>query len=279
MPDGGLLCVHAHPDDEAIMTGGVLATAADAGRHVAVVTCTGGEHGEVFGEGIDSGLTPAQLRALRADELAEALEILGADGPRMLGFVDSGMMGAVTNAAPDSFWQAPLDTVVQPLVAHIRELRPAVVVTYDAFGVYGHPDHVQAHRAGVAAVHAAGCAALYPELGAHWQVPKAYFVTVSRSAVAHLNAELLVLGLASPFSDDVTAGTPDSRITCTVDVRDQLARKQAAMRAHRSQLGPDSFFLNARDDLAEVVFGTEQFERWHCDVAAPDIEDDLFAGL
>lgn len=279
MSEGGLLCVHAHPDDESIMTGGVLIKAADQGRHTAVVTCTGGEHGEIVGPGVDPSLSPEQLRELRARELAEALRRLGADGPRMLGFVDSGMMGTSTNGAAGSFWQTPLDTAVQPLVAHIRELRPAVVITYDAYGVYGHPDHIQTHRVAVAAVHAAACAALYPELGAHWRVPKAYFATVSRSAIARINAELLVRGLPSPFSEEANAGTPDSRITCTVDVRKQLERKQAALRAHHSQLGPDSFFLNIPDDDAEIAFGAEMFERWQCDVPAPDLETDLFAGL
>lgn len=279
MPEGGLLCVHAHPDDEAIVTGGVLIRAAEEGHHTAVVTCTGGEHGEIAGSGIDPSLSPEQLRELRARELAEALRILGADGPHMLGFVDSGMMGTPTNGAAGSFWQTPLDAAVEPLVAHIRELRPAVLVTYDAFGVYGHPDHIQTHRVAVAAVHAAACAALYPELGGHWQVPKAYFATMSRSAITQCNVELLALDLPSPFSEELDIGTPDSRITCTVDVRNELGRKLSALRAHHSQLGRDSLFLNIPDDIAPLLLGTEMFERWHCDVAAPDVETDLFAGL
>lgn len=278
MLTGGLVCVHAHPDDETIVTGGVLTAAADAGRRATVITCTGGEHGEIVGPGVDPSLSPEELAAVRADELAAALRVLGVDPPVWLGFVDSGMMGTATNDAPGSFWRTPLDTAVRPLVAHLRRLRPAVVVTYDAYGLYGHPDHIQAHRVTVAAIHAAATASVHPDAGEPWLVPKAYFSTLPRSAVETLSAHLRERGLPSPFADDVPVGTPDARVTTTVDVRRWLERKWAALRAHRSQLGPDSFFLNIPADIRDTAFGTEWFERWHCTVDAPEREDDLFAG-
>lgn len=279
MADAGLLCVHAHPDDEAISTGGVLAAAADAGRRATVVTCTGGEHGEIVGDGVDPDLTPGQLREVRADELRAALDVLGVDPPVLLGYADSGMMGTTTNDADGAFWRAPFDEAVGRLVTHLRRLRPAVVVSYDAYGLYGHPDHIQAHRVTVAAVPAAASASLYPDAGEPWQVPKAYFSTIPRSAVAELDGRLRSSGLASPFAGDVTVGTPDERITATVDVSVWLDRKWDALRAHRSQLGPDSFFLNMPGPLRERAFGTEWFERWWCRVEAPAREHDLFAGI
>lgn len=280
----GLLCVHAHPDDEAIMTGGILARYADEGLRTAVVTCTGGELGEVAGQDVDTAEVTAPLDAVRYDELRDALAILGAGRPRMLGYRDSGMAGDAGNANPAAFWQAHFDEAVGRLVSHLRAFRPAVVVTYDAFGVYGHPDHIQAHRVTVAAVEAAAAALLYVDTGDPWRVDKLYLATLPRSAVAVVNRELAARGLASPFGHDtdpdrVAFGTDDDEVTTTIDVRAWSARKQQALRAHRSQLAPDSLFLNIPDSLVEQVFGTEWFVRYRSRVAAPAPEDDLFAGV
>ena len=284
MTEPGLLAVHAHPDDEAILTGGVIARAAAQGRRVDVVTCTGGERGEVVGAGFDPDAVRARLTEVRASELARALDILGAGPPRFLGYQDSGMMGEPSNDDPEAFWQASLDEAVGRLVGHIRAVRPAVLVTYDAHGGYGHPDHIQAHRVSLVAVEAAACPPLYEQAGAAWRVPKTYFATIPKSAIAAANWVLADRGLPSPFGEitDVDAlplGTPDADITTTVDVRAWLDRKLAALKAHATQLGPDSFFLNVPDDLAEGVFGTEWFVRHRCGVAVPTPEHDLFAGL
>lgn len=280
----GLMCVHAHPDDEAIATGGVLARAADEGRRTAVVTCTGGEHGEVVGEGLDPDKVRPRLGELRREELRRALEILGAGAPRLLGYVDSGMIGTPENAAPESFWQAPFDEAVGRLVAHIREFRPAVLVMDDAFGHYGHPDHVQSHRVTLVAAEAAAIGPLYPGTGPPWRVPKLYLSVIPRSAIAAANKGLRERGLPSPFGQEddpeaIPMGVDDALVTTTVDVRPWLERKNAALRAHHSQLGPESFFLNVPDDLTAEVFGIEWFHRQRSDVACPAREDDLFAGL
>jgi N-acetyl-1-D-myo-inositol-2-amino-2-deoxy-alpha-D-glucopyranoside deacetylase len=281
---GGLLCVHAHPDDETIATGGVLAQAAALGRPVAVVTCTGGELGEVFGEGLDPEEVGPRLPEVRLAELTRALDILGAGPPRLLGYRDSGMLGTPGNADPRSFWQAPFDEAVGRLVAHVRSLRPDVVVTYDAFGGYGHPDHIQSHRVTTVAVEAAAVPVLYPEAGPAWQVSKLYQSVIARGKIAQFVQLLAERGLPSPF-DDLPAGeappigVPDDLVTTVVDIRPWLAVKQAALRAHHSQLGPDSFFLNVPDDLSDGVFGEESFVRVRSLVRAPEREDDLFAGL
>ena len=280
----GLMAVHAHPDDEVILTGGVLARAADRGVRTAVVTATGGERGEVVGEGLDAAEVAPKLAEVRAAELAEALDLLGAGAPRFLGYEDSGMMGEASNEQPQAFWKANFDEAVRRLVAHLREFRPDVVVTYDAFGGYGHPDHIQAHRVTVVAVEAAAAQALYPAAGPPWRVAKTYLATFPKGVIVMANRLLAERGLPSPFGevtdvDDLPVGTPDHEVTTTVDVRPWLAQKMAALRAHRTQLGPESFFLNIPDDLSELAFGTEWFIRHRSSVPVPDDESDLFAGL
>lgn len=280
----GLLCVHAHPDDEAIATGGVLLRAADEGLRTAVVTCTGGELGEIVGEGMDPEVVRPRLAEVRRAELAQALDILRAGDPRFLGYRDSGMLGTAGNAEPGSFWRAPFDEAVGRLVAEIRAFRPDVVVTYDAFGNYGHPDHVQTHRVALVAAEACAVGALYPEAGEPWRVAKLYLSTLPRSLVAQVNVELPRFGAPSPFGeetdpDKLTFGTPDEDVTTVVDVVPQLERKWAALRAHVSQLGPDSFFLGMPSELRELTFGREWFVRQRSRVAVPLPEDDLFAGL
>jgi N-acetyl-1-D-myo-inositol-2-amino-2-deoxy-alpha-D-glucopyranoside deacetylase len=281
---GGLMAVHAHPDDESILTGGVLARAVADGHRAAVVTCTGGERGEIVGEGFDPDELRPNLAAVRAAELARALDILGAGPPRLLGYRDSGMFGEEGNDDPGAFWQADFDDAVGRLVRHIRAFRPEVLVTYDAFGGYGHPDHIQAHRVALVAVEAAASAGLHAEAGPPWRTAKVYFATIPRSGIVQINRALAERGLPSPFAgadrpEDVVAGVPDDDITTVVDVRPQLERKLTALRAHATQLGPDSFFLNVPDDLAEAIFGREAFVRLRSDVTAPTPEDDLFAGL
>lgn len=279
-----LMAVHAHPDDECITTGGVLAAAAAAGHRTAVVTCTGGELGQVVGEGMVEAEVRPRLAAVRRQELAAALALLGAGAPRTLGYRDSGMLGTDGNYDVRSFWRAHFDEAVGAVVAEIRSFRPDVLVSYDAFGVYGHPDHVQTSRVAMAAVEAAAVGPLHPQAGPAWRVRKVYQSTVPRSFMAMANAALGARGMPSPFGDEtdpsaLAIGTPDEHVTTTVDVRDHLATKLAALRAHRSQVGRDSFFLNLPADLEDLAFGVEWFVRVRSDVAVPDDEDDLFAGL
>jgi N-acetyl-1-D-myo-inositol-2-amino-2-deoxy-alpha-D-glucopyranoside deacetylase len=283
--DLGLLCVHAHPDDETIMTGGVLARAADEGLRTAVVTCTGGERGEVVGAGMDPAEVAPRLAEVRAAELEAALAVLGTTASYLLGYVDSGMVGTEGNDDPASFWQADVDEAVGRLVAVLREFRPDVVVVYDAFGGYGHPDHVQAHRVGTLAVEAAGMAASYPAAGPAWRVRKLYQATLSKSRIVQINRGMVELGLPSPFGEadrpeDVAMGMPDELVRTVVDVRPWLERKMRALVQHASQLSPDSLFLNTPEHLVGQAFGVEEFVRQRSDVPVPDgVEDDLFAGL
>jgi N-acetyl-1-D-myo-inositol-2-amino-2-deoxy-alpha-D-glucopyranoside deacetylase len=284
MTELGLMCVHAHPDDECIGTGGVLLRAHAEGLRTAVVTCTGGERGEVVGTGMDPAEVFPRLGAVRREELTRSLELLGAGDPRWLGYVDSGMMGTDGNDDPASFWQADIHEAVGRLVAQIREFRPDVLVTYDAYGVYGHPDHIQAHRITLLAAEACAVKALYPEAGPQHSVAKVYLSTVPLEGMARMNRELTGNGLVSPFGesddpDDLPFGTREVDVAAAVDVRAHLARKMTALQAHHSQVGDDSFFLNFPEAVAEVALGTEWFIRHRSSVPVPAREDDLFTGL
>jgi N-acetyl-1-D-myo-inositol-2-amino-2-deoxy-alpha-D-glucopyranoside deacetylase len=278
-----LLCVHPHPDDEAIACGGVLARAAATGVHTVVVTCTGGEEGENLA-GIDLAGEP--LTVHRRRELAAALAALGVAEHHWLGYRDSGMAGSPANDHPDSFHRADVEEAARRLAVLLRRHRPQVVVSDDERGTYGHPDHVQAHRVTVRAVAlAADPAADVP--GAPWQVAKRYVHTLGRARVLDGHRALVAAGLPSPFGDaevhDVAAigfGTPDDAITTEVDVRPWLAAKRAALAAHRSQIGPASFFLNTPEELVAPFFGVEQFVLEDGVLGgAGRPEPDLFAGL
>lgn len=266
-----LMAVHAHPDDEAIATGGLLARAAAAGWDVTVVTCTGGERGEVVadqlgGPNTDPADVAARLPQIRRDELAASLATLGANPPVWLGYRDSGMRGDPANDDPASFWRAPFDEAVGRLVAELRARRPALVVTYDAFGLYGHPDHVQAHRVTLCAVEAAAQPLLHPEAGPACPAPGVALATIARSGLAATNAALAQHGVASPFGTEtdpqrLSMGTPDAEVDFAVDVTEHLETKRAALACHRTQVAADSLFLNVPAELARTVLGTEWFVR------------------
>lgn len=277
-----LLAVHAHPDDESITTGGVLARYAAEGVHTVVVTCTGGEVGEISDPAL---ATPENLAAVRARELAEACRILGVGEQISLGYRDSGMMGTPDNDHPDCFWQADLGAVTERLVAIVRRTRPDVIVAYNEIGDYGHPDHIQAHRIAVAAFDAAGDATRYPAQGpAPWTPRKLYYSAWPRSQGELLRRLLAEAGIESPWSEGDTEGeqdmgTPDELITTWVDARAWVDRTRAALAAHRTQMGPESFFMRIPPEIAHRVWGVEVFRRIESRVPAPTPETDLFAGL
>jgi LmbE family N-acetylglucosaminyl deacetylase len=238
---------HAHPDDEAIATGGTMASLADQGHRVILVTATGGELGEVDEGFLDPGETLAERRAV---ELAEAARVLGVARHLFLGYEDSGMEGEPSASRPGCFATADLDEAAGRLAAILKEEAVDVLVVYDEHGGYGHPDHVQVHRVGVAAAERAG-------------TPVLYMATMDRDFMTALRRQAAESG---DLPDDNlegadTMGEPSTRITTEVDVTPWVATKRAAMRAHASQIGPDSFFLAMPDDQFETVWGSEWFIR------------------
>jgi mycothiol conjugate amidase Mca len=275
-----LMAVHAHPDDEAIGTGGVLARYADEGLRTVLVTCTGGEVGEIS----DSRLaTPGALAEVRRRELERACEILRVGRLHLLGYRDSGMLGTPDNDHPSSFYQASLEEATARLVTLVRRERPQVLVTYDERGFYGHPDHIRANQITVAAFETAGDLARWPEAGPPWQPAKLYYTAVARSAIKNFRRMMSEAGIHAPFGDDESRepeiGTADELITTQVDVSAQVEKKREALMAHATQMGPEVFFAKMPPALFYRIFARESFQLARGRSGASGMEDDLFAGL
>ena len=291
-PSRRMLLVHAHPDDETINNGATMARYVAEGAQVTLLTCTLGEEGEVLVPELEL-LAPEhadQLGGYRIAELRAAMEALGVGDWRFLGgpgrYRDSGMMGTPANEKPRAFWNADLDEAVAHAVAVVREVRPQVVVTYDENGGYGHPDHIQAHRVAMAAVERAADPAWRPELGEAWDVAKVYWCCTPRSVLREGAEAMASLGEASPFEqlgeiDDIPFAVPDELVTAAVDGRPYAGRKDAAMRAHATQITVDGPFFALSNNNGLEVWGDEAY-RLVKGTAAPGpdgLENDLFAGL
>ncbi|HUS16300.1 MAG TPA: PIG-L family deacetylase [Chloroflexia bacterium] len=307
-----LMTVHAHPDDEVVFTGGILALAPDQGVRTVLICCTGGEEGEIHDPDLDPEADHPRLGAIRAGELRCAVEKLGIDVLEMLGYPDSGMAGREPNANPSCFHQVPLEETTGRIVELIRRYQPQVLVTYNAWGAYGHPDHIKAHDSTMAAWDVAGDAAYRPDLGAPWTPLKLYYTSWNEEGFKQAREMYIERGLKWPFdrdeeeaaeakatdeteavSDEIAAeaeGTqaPDAPkepeyqpppVTTRIDVRAAAERRMAATRCHRTQFQPDGAFMNMPEDIALVVWGEEHYSLVRSRVEAPQPETDLFAGI
>jgi LmbE family N-acetylglucosaminyl deacetylase len=268
-----LMAVHAHPDDEAISTGGVLARAAAQGIRTVVVTCTNGELGDGPGrvKPGEEGHDEAEVVAIRRVELEKACKELGVDHLEMLGYHDSGMVDWSYKDQPDVFSQVPVTEAAARLSELFERYRPDVVITYEEGAAYDHPDHVQAARVTLAAMKAT-------------PIPKKLYH--SAMSIGHWERVMAVLkeaGIEVPFPEpdqefiQRMAQTQD-RITTTVDVSAFIDRKRAAVSAHASQMD-QTFFTDMPAEAFKLAFGLEHFIRAHDATGAPLPEDDLFAGL
>jgi N-acetyl-1-D-myo-inositol-2-amino-2-deoxy-alpha-D-glucopyranoside deacetylase len=278
-----LMSIHAHADDETITMGGLLATCADRGIRTCNICCTDGKLATIVAADMPEETTRPHLAAIRQQELRAAMEILGVDEVQFLGYGDSGMWGADTNQLPDAFWKADINEAVGRVVAHIRRFRPQVVVTYDGIGGYGHPDHIQTHRVALLAVEAAHQKALYPEAGEPWRVQKLYYTAFPRSFFKKVADVAKAAGMEPPFGvedpDDLPFLTPDEWVTTTVDVRNGVRRKRAALLAHHSQITPDWPMLAIPEDMTIEQFGTEAYLLVISRNVPSLPETDLFAGI
>jgi len=283
-----VLFVHAHPDDESIETGATIAKYAAEGARVTLVTCTLGELGEIIPPGLAHLAAGRQdrLGEHRIGELAAACDALGVADQRFLGgpgrWRDSGMMGLPSNDDPGCFWRADVGEAAAELAVVIGEVRPQVVVSYDANGFYGHPDHIQAHRVTLrAAALAAGAGGRPP-----WRVAKVYAIAMPRTVLA----DAIKLGGAAPgrFSEapsvaDLPFGVADEEVTTVIDGRAHLPAKIAALRAHATQVAVDGEFFALSDMVGRRILGREHYTllsgRPGPGAGPHGLEDDLFAGL
>jgi len=248
MAERSLLLVHAHPDDESIGTGATMAKYAAEGARVTLVTCTLGELGEIIPPAL-AHLLPDELGEYRIGELDRACEALGVSDHRFLGgagrWRDSGMMGLPDNDDPRCFWQADVDEAAAALAAVVREVAAGVIVTYDANGFYGHPDHIQAHRVARRAHQLTGATA------------KFYATALPRSMLAQV-VRLPADSWFKPVTDPSVA-VPDDQVTTEIDATAYLDAKLAAMRAHETQITMDGEFFALSNEYGMRVLGTEYY--------------------
>jgi LmbE family N-acetylglucosaminyl deacetylase len=276
------MAVHAHPDDESLSTGGILARYAAEGVRTVLVTCTDGSCGDGPG-GVkpgEPGHDRVEVARVRQVELERSCQLLDVGHLELLGYRDSGMMGWPQNDEAGAFWGMDVEVAARPLVALLERYRPQIMVTYDANGFYGHPDHIMAHRITMAAASSSGIPA------------KVYHTAVPRSGLKELADALRATGVEPPQASDreegqfhagdeaeePNFGTPDELITTSIDVHDFIAVKRASLAAHASQ-ADNLFFLGMADEVYDRFFGVESFVRVVDSTEATGPETDMFARL
>lgn len=277
-----LLLVHAHPDDESINNGATMALYAASDAQVTLITCTRGEEGEVLVPALShlASHEKDELGIHREVELANAMRALGVTDHRFLGapgrkWRDSGMMGTPQNERPDTFWNADFDEAVAALVKVIEEVKPQVVITYDEFGGYGHPDHIQAHRITMAAVDSAT-----------WKVSKVYWNVMPRSVLKVAMDAMKEQGsdfFGAENIEDVPFAKPDELVTAVVHGDAFVDAKMSALKAHETQITVDGPFFALSNMLGQGVFGKEYYQLVRGLATAPFDENgretELFSGV
>jgi N-acetyl-1-D-myo-inositol-2-amino-2-deoxy-alpha-D-glucopyranoside deacetylase len=272
------LLVHAHPDDETINNGATMAKMVSEGVSVTLVTCTRGEEGEVLVPELAHLASSAEdkLGEHRVTELANAMKELGVTDHRFLGnYRDSGMMGTPQNDHPNCFWKADIEEAAKKLAAIIDEVKPQVLITYDEFGGYGHPDHIQAHRVAMRA----------SEISS-WEIQKIYWNIMPKSVVAKGIDAMKAQGsdfFGAENVDDLPFVKDDSFVSALVHAPEQVEKKMAAMKAHATQITLDGPFFALSNNLGVQVFGDEYYTLVKGTKSAPFNEDnfevDLFSGV
>ena len=280
-----MLLVHAHPDDETINNGVTMAKYAKDGAQVTLVTCTRGEEGEVLVAELANLASDKddKLGQHREIELKDAMAHLGIADFRFLGapnkkWRDSGMMGMPQNDRTDVFWQSDLDESANELVKIILEIKPQVLITYDEFGGYGHPDHIKAHRVAMRAAEIAETKG--------WKIEKIYWNTMPRSVIQMGIEKMKEVGsdfFGAESVDDLPFAKPDELVTSVVHASEFVPQKLAAMKAHATQIALDGPFFALSNNLGLSVWGDEYYTIVKGEKAAPFDENgrelDLFAGI
>ena len=277
------LAVHAHPDDEASSTGGLYRLLADQGVRTVLVCCTNGE----CGDGPDGAKPDAdhpdgeEGAAIRSVVLAAAGKVLGISRLVRLGYRDSGMKGWPQNSDPESFWATPVSVAAEKLAQVLREERPQVIMTYNEYGFYGHPDHIQAHLITLAAIKLLD------------YEPTLYFNAIPDSVMVRFRerweqeareqaeadaAKGIVREPDVPGQEEeIPMGTPDDEISAAIDISEVTDAKFDALAAHHSQIA-DSFWMKMGREQFKQVMSTEWFVRVTNPRQLEGCVQDIFAG-
>ncbi|WP_372493223.1 mycothiol conjugate amidase Mca [Prauserella halophila] len=280
------MAVHAHPDDESSKGAATMARYVAEGAEVMVVTCTGGEAGDVLNPAMDRPEVHEHMDEIRREEMANAAKILGVQH-RWLGFVDSGLPeGDPPPPLPEGcFATVPLAEPTESLVRVMREFRPHVVITYDENGGYPHPDHIRTYEVSMAAFDAAADPGQFPDAGEPWQALKVYYVHgFSRARITAFHEALLEAGQESPWTEWLERWDPDKpdileRVTTQVPCAEYFEQRDDALRAHATQIDPTSRWFAVPLETQRRLWPTEEYELARSLVDSTVPEDDLFAGV
>lgn len=277
-----LLTVHAHPDDESSKGAGTVRRVVDDGGQAVLVTCTGGEAGEILNPAMQHPEIEADLPAVRRSELQAAAEAIGFEQVVLLGYRDSGMPDTPPNAHPDAFANVPLDDEVAVLVRLIRTARPQVVLTYsDDQKGYPHPDHLRVHDISLPAFDLAADPDWRLDLGEPWAPSKLYYSVWSRRRILESHEKFLELELESPYDEHwLDRPWAEDRITTQIDVDGTYQVRKSALQAHATQIDPTSpFWFGLPDEVAETIYPFEDYILAKSRVPVCPPETDLFAGI
>jgi len=278
------MAVHAHPDDESSKGAATTARYLAEGVEVLVVSCTGGERGDILNPALQgSAAIQRDIAEYRRREMARAAAELGVRH-RWLGFVDSGLPeGDPLPPLPQAcFALTPLHVASAPLVRLVREFRPHVITTYDENGGYPHPDHIMCHKISMEAFEAAGDPDRYPETGPPWQPLKLYYDRgFSKAKMLAFHEALLAAGRESPFGEWLERwdDRPDRPLTTRIECADFFEVRDRALLAHATQIDPEGWWFQIPREMQRAVWPTEDFELARSHVPTGDAEDDLFAGV
>ncbi|ALP51545.1 mycothiol conjugate amidase Mca [Corynebacterium glutamicum] len=281
-----LMAIHAHPDDESSKGAATMARYAAEGNQVMVVTCTGGERGDILNPAMDKPGILDNIFAVRQEEMAKAMEILGTEH-RWLGYEDSGLLqGDPLPPLPEGcFALEDSEKVTRDLVKILREFRPHVIITYDENGGYPHPDHLKVHEVSMLAWEKSGDAAYAPELGAPWEPLKLYYTHgFIRQRMEMFHDLLIEQGKPSPYTPMLErwkANEADvmARVTTQVPCERFFDQRDDALRAHATQIDPAGAFFGTPVEVQRRLWPTEEFELAKTRVKTSIPEDDLFAGI
>jgi N-acetyl-1-D-myo-inositol-2-amino-2-deoxy-alpha-D-glucopyranoside deacetylase len=274
-----LMAVHAHPDDESIGTGGILARYSALGTKTALVYGTRGEVGEILNPDFAPPSPGLKIKDIRTLELDKALKVLGVESVSFLEYRDSGMPGSPENHHPHSFAQADMQEATGRLVEIIRRIRPHVIVTYNERGFYGHPDHIMANRVTLRAFETAGDPLFESQKGLKpWRPTKLYY-TATPVERLRMRYKMAQERGEKPGFDPEVLGTPEEEITTVMDVREYLPQKLKAITCHQSQIGPNSFIRRLPKEWIEEALGYEYFVCVNGCNPSDRKETDLFEGV